>query len=586
MGCGGRWHPFLLTANLSDTLFVDSAAGNDANDGSMGNPVQTLAAFYDDIASGNKLIVIADGSEFAEEFPTRNTSTGALRNVGGITIRKQGAGANPVIDGADTVTSWSKTAGSTNVYDASVSLDWTDATSRSMVFEDGVLLKRVASTTACDAEAGTFHIANDGTMSSSPLAVYVHATDSGNPASNGSLYEVTTRQYGVEFAAGMTGCSTYGLTVKRTGGNNGPITLPLASRIEDCRAEYGGKHNSFIRSGAWKDIVAVDCDPPTASEPTNAMLVFFSNDGEHEATVDGVIAWARNLENANRSPAGIIGAFAHANAGRYQHRFTISNYTLRWLNSAIGGDTHHVSLNNVSMRHVAAICGANAADETLDLYDFQWQVIDSAVLREVTQFSPVTTMRNGFIYAADNTNIEIFRLGGGSQDVTFENVTVAVGPYDVSNNNGRPIFANTPSGGSLTVRKCVFFGRPQFTQQLMISDTTTYVGDYNIFCAREMQDLSQGDDFKSRKGSTFYTTLASWQAATGQDANSVYLTQTQAASFWLNDPSTGDWRINPSAEVTAGDGSTYVGTFPDGTPLTDAGAQSQVETAWRNVSVD
>lgn len=71
-----------------------------------------------------------------------------------------------------------------------------------------------------------------------------------------------------------------------------------------------------------------------------------------------------------------------------------------------------------------------------------------------------------------------------------------------------------------------------------------------------------------------YTRLADWQAATGHDAHSVWLTDAQAAAFFLGDPREGDARINPAAEVTAADGTVYVGTFPDGTPITEAGPQA------------
>ena len=91
--------------------------------------------------------------------------------------------------------------------------------------------------------------------------------------------------------------------------------------------------------------------------------------------------------------------------------------------------------------------------------------------------------------------------------------------------------------------------------------------------------------------------MTTFQAASGQDANRVFLKHADQVSgngiaFWLGvssganaGPADGDWRINPSARVYSGSGTQLSGVFADGTtPITAAGPQEYYNFNTRSVT--
>lgn len=102
----------------------------------------------------------------------------------------------------------------------------------------------------------------------------------------------------------------------------------------------------------------------------------------------------------------------------------------------------------------------------------------------------------------------------------------------------------------------------------------TYVGDHNVWYYPGARELR----IRDVASATNYETLAAWQSASGQDANSVWLTDTQAANWWVGDPVTGDFRIHPVATATTATG-VVVTSFPDGTPFSAVGPRCP-RTTW------
>jgi hypothetical protein len=121
--------------------------------------------------------------------------------------------------------------------------------------------------------------------------------------------------------------------------------------------------------------------------------------------------------------------------------------------------------------------------------------------------------------------------------------------------------------------------------QLSVGNGVPYAGDYNVFTRWRHPDGSAAGAMNGWFGNASRLTLAAWQAATGQDVHSVTLKASDQVSgganaFYLGTalatggPEVGDFRINPNARVYGGDLTEYIGTFPDGTPITDAGPQT------------
>lgn len=187
---------------------------------------------------------------------------------------------------------------------------------------------------------------------------------------------------------------------------------------------------------------------------------------------------------------------------------------------------------------------------------------------------------------ADNFN-EIFRPNGAYK-ATFDHVAMFC---DTSLSSGHYTlwFANGDSNQDVELDHCIVFNGHS---QMRLASGGSYVGDYNVFIAGVPGDTNQVIFLHYSAG--WCVTLAAWQAATSQDANSVWLARADQVrgngyAFWLgvandeNDgPADGDWRINPDCRVYGGDDTPYIGTFADGTtPITEAGPQTHWDWAAR-----
>jgi hypothetical protein len=244
MGTYGKLSAAMATVTMAGRRrlfdwYVDSAGGNDLNDGkSPSTAFQTIAALTAAGISAGDRIGLARGSSWREQL------TIAVNHV---QVRAYGTGSKPLFDCADIISAgWSKTGGATNVYQVTLSTDYSAAEPCfTSVWEDGVRLPIVASAAACDAAPGSYYCANHNTTT--PV-IYVHATDSGDPASNGKVYEMPTRVSGVY---GWAVINTYleGVACKRNLSEGGSIKMGKYANIVNCEANEGNKHNMFIRGG-------------------------------------------------------------------------------------------------------------------------------------------------------------------------------------------------------------------------------------------------------------------------------------------------------------------------------------------------
>ena len=199
-----------------------ASAGSDASDG-MSGPWQTLSKVASSSFSAGDTIYLNRGDVWRESlvFP----SSGSAGSV--ITIKPYGSGADPIICAADIATGWSKTGGLTITYEISRTLP---ANCTAMLWQDGVRLTSRANTALVDANPGSFYHDTTGNV------LYVSASDSGNPESNGKTYEMPARTFcfkdngksyirveDVEFSKAYAVDATYG------------------------NVEISGKHNYFLR---------------------------------------------------------------------------------------------------------------------------------------------------------------------------------------------------------------------------------------------------------------------------------------------------------------------------------------------------
>ena len=543
-----------VASGLAYTLYVDSVAGDDLNDGSAaGAPVQTLARAVE-LAGDNSIIGLKRGGVWRESLDLSTLTAPTVALYGS-------SGDAPEITGADVVDTWTAVGGTTNVWTADVAHD-SSGTSRFRVFEDGVQLLRVADQATCDATPGSFVkvLASAGT----PATIKIHTTNSDNPNSNGSTYEVTVRQSGI---IGPHNTTLIGVTTGRVLSNNGSIDLVNTTNgtLNRTLAIWGSKHNLGMGSGLAVDCIAVFADATIAEELSNSQFVAFLDDGTDETAIlrrCGVIG-----------PAPGVDLLSHGNPN------PLASVTLEqfW------------AINTLNFTGAASEIRGNYYKEVLG-FPLQGGTVNKSIMRQMANgavTSPGTyadsTITDCCILVeqrgASNFN-EVFRCNQVNA-VVFENCAFYCNT-SLSTGNYTSWFANGNSDMDLTFnRNVVFFG----ALLMQLASGATYVGDYNVWIKGQPGAAEQVTMLHYSVGSC--VTLAQWQTATGQDANSVWLSVTDQSrgdpnAFWLgvandeNDgPADGDWRINPNAKVYGGDDAPYTGTFADGTTaITDAGAQN------------
>ncbi|MEF8708235.1 MAG: hypothetical protein V5B38_04860 [Candidatus Accumulibacter propinquus] len=288
-------------------FFVDSASGNNSNDGlSAAQAKQTLSTIT---LTPNLKIGLARGSVWKEQIGS------AATNVDGVVIGAYGTGQMPVIDCSEVSTGWSKTAGKTNVYEAVLTIASGSTGQFLRLYEDGAPLKWVSSTTLCDAAPGTIYCAT--ATSATTVTVYVHATGSGDPASNGKLYEHTERLFGICAGVSSVGWEISDIRCKRNLHADGSIVAYNNTIMRRCIAQDGGKHSLFIgRDGLAEDCIAYGTEYPERTSAT--LFVAYSTSGTGaKATFRRCIAICDKAigEAARIAVKGITGLYAHASGG-------------------------------------------------------------------------------------------------------------------------------------------------------------------------------------------------------------------------------------------------------------------------------
>lgn len=238
-GGASRW-----TAHKPDTVWADSANGDDSNDGlTASTPVQTLAqaqAVLD--AQGFTSLALARGSTWTEQLGLWSGEGTALPD--GCTVEAYGTGADPIIDATDEITGvW--TSQGNGRYSKSVTLDHAlpaNDQHELFVIEDGEPLQVVADNTAVEATAGTLaHVTTDG---SATYTLHIQASDSGDPGSNGKTYRVASRMTCVRVTGGGT---VRGLDLRGACHKDGSLVCGGSDEytVTDCTFRWGWNHMSL-----------------------------------------------------------------------------------------------------------------------------------------------------------------------------------------------------------------------------------------------------------------------------------------------------------------------------------------------------
>lgn len=286
--------------------FVDAVAGNDANDGrSERTPFATLARLRQSPLETGDLIYLARGSLWREELTDLPI---------GVEVTAYGThSAKPIIDGSDVAenASFRKTAGLAHVYEIAWTHDFGPDNGKTAhrVWENDFRLRRVQDLSACDAIPGSFYA--EPPTEGGPDTIYVHASDSSDPSTNGFEYELTRRRWAVQLYEHTRHASVRSLHTRRNAHADG--SLVVDGRVSDCLAEDGRVHNVFIR-GTAEDTVAWKIEPPPHFGGATMFVSFEGNRDVDRVTYRRCTAIA---DGPALGPTG--GTNAHLTLGFYGH---------------------------------------------------------------------------------------------------------------------------------------------------------------------------------------------------------------------------------------------------------------------------
>ncbi len=563
--------------SIAGNYYANSAYGSDANIGTEEAPFATLAYTLSKMQSGKVADLEGSWREALEPVLANLTFV----NNDGLAI----------IDGADVATGWTAHASAANVWEKT---NWTHnsasgAIARLTIYEDGMLLKRVADVAACSATAGTFVDIkeSDGLT----LTLRIHPTGNGNPNSNGKVYEATKRKYA--FAAIGNNLVVSGIYAKRAIDNNGAFAVTgFNSDVSRVLSEYGTKHNILIFTGKVKSSIAFNSDPPTAYQGSNTSYVAFlptGASGPYEFAECGAV----QSEIIGTAFNGQVAFFAHA--ATVGPLFTSGTLRQCWgVGAVYGGHS-----GGAAGLQVEEGCYWNAQSMIArnDKYTVRYTLgfIPTTIAGVATPTNTLgeQTFIDSCYYFGPriNTSAPVFQMNGRDSDNDMAAIldhSVFVMGYSVS--YGAHMFATgTANGGTVTSNYAIIAGSTGYA--LWIGNGIGYVGNNNIFWTKNQYHTEVKTYFQYH--GVEYDTLAAWQTATGQDANSCYVKFSDQAAgnvnalflAWKNapggtdintiGPGAGDFRINPTARVYSGADVAYIGTFPNGAAITLAGAQNK-----------
>lgn len=561
---------FVATGEIIQIWYVDSRYGNDSNTGqSPAQAWKTLSKLKNIVSSGD-FIYLAKGSEWHESFSF-------FPELDSVRISNYGAGALPIIDGSELVSTWTKTTGRTNIYEYSTIIEDEGDAADIPVYEGENTLFRATNLDQLDTIPGSyFYIANTTT----DIDFYIHTSNSDNPNSNGLAYYVTVRQP----IALHNANNVFGVHCRRGLDNDGPIATYRQGALENIIAQDGHKHNVFNGGGHIRNVVALDARMQGAGGTT-----FFVSYENIPNDLNAIYYNCHAVNSRSNEEIDDIGFYAHGTTNNNKWRkLEFYNCTAYRVQSPVNPLTDTLIVENCSFQDVKVFNFTNSNLDTIGKYQYISNNQIKITGEEIGE-PPQRGMLFGNAFFSDSqTPSQLFRYQ--SQDtIEFRNNTFVM-------DNRAIMFENGGTGGGRCVMyNNVFFGRPQFGAHID-ADTLTYEGDYNVFYAKDRLDGSGSNQIQLTYNGISSTTLADWISRTGNDQNSVWLTESQAHNFFLGDPSNGDFRINPMAEVTwvdpgpdtnynTGDDivKTSIGTFPDGTPITESGVLPNFPQAWKQI---
>lgn len=528
--------------------YVDSVNGDDANDGlSQNTALKSISA----------LPVINDGDRIGLAKDSVFYETLLIDNAPNIVISSYGIGDNPVIDGSSEITTPTLSSGdvwqTTNTY--------VGTAGRIVIFEDGIAMMPVANETECEALAGSYVAVAGDSMAGGEYTVKFHPSDSGNPTSNGKLYITNLREC-IKSTEVSINTKFKDIEARYGFGESTMMQLGKNGLIENCKARWGNKHNVRIAANSvCRNTITYGSEIQGEYGRTATYFVSYTsvaNEGDYFSFIDCVAI--NNLEKTGKEKGiRITGFLAHAGT----NDFTTENITRCYTKDigtpvAMSGGTTNIEdcffegMVDMFLRTTTDVANIS------NTYFICAKTVDSAISTGICNFENsviVAALYSQTIGKLVFDNCVLFNLFPSDADYTAKTFIHEVNMSEISTYN--------------TVLMNYVYG--------ICTVSGNYEGDYNVF-----HTVTGGIEIRNKLDGVQKTTLADWQSATGQDSNSVYVTDSQAATFFTISPETGDTIVNPNCEVTWADGTVHTNQFADGTLITDKVTNKQFSSRRSN----
>lgn len=524
-----------IDQNSIPHYFCDSVSGSDSNDGlTDATPKQTVSAVVA-LATDSCVFEFARGSYFREQLTVPFDNS---------VVKVYGTGERPIFDCADVVNTFTKTGGQTNVWQFTYDNELGGAVkSKISLWFDQTRMIRTDSLTECDSTLGSFYavISETGTDT-----VYFHNTTSTDPNSDGFVYDVSVRQYGVNANTNTPNTEVYSIYTKRNGHNDG--SLIGGKYLYDCYAYDGTVHN------IWVDGIAEYCTAEMIEMGSSTMFISYAGGVE-----DKTYRYT-NCHAINDTRLGYGWGYNTQGRGFFCHT------------SGGGVEIAHILFEGCSVKGIASGFAIN--DTNIGV---AYDCIAENCIGYYGAFTHVITSK-GYPNRFDGSNeFATNRILSGEKDYdnqfikgsAFSTNANASGGLiyepkatdyllegtDFVNEDGRTnhvFYINNDTEQTLTLSKNIISGsKGKFIWTRSVANVTIY-SDLNSFgiadnCSGAILDVS-------------YSNLTEWQALDSQDLNSI-----TGDPLYTGDPLKGDFSIDPSSPAnTIGAGSTnYVVTAQD-----------------------
>lgn len=481
----------MIFVTQKKSVYVDSVAGSDANDGlTATTPKATCAAGMTVLASsGRKTIRLKRGSFFREQ----------INLPAGKRLKNYGSGARPILDPRENITGEWSLYGAAYTYTQTVN-HALSSPSVHRVWEDGVRLKRVANVATVETTPGSFYAA---TPSGTTGVLYIHPNGDGDPNSNGKTYSYSYRMYGVDMG---DGCLVDGITTGWNGGNDGSIrALARNCVIRNCDALDGAKHHVLIAEGLCENVNAYDAEPIPGIGQAIAFVMY------NNFTTKSVGCTFRgcSVDYVTYTVNSAIGFYGHGGVG--VDRVLFEDCIVK--NSEIAFGQADVPITILS-RCVSIDCNifAKAERAGATFYGYRCRCLSgpnnkSGRLFEASTVAAYAYLRHceGSLYNSSGVNI---LTDTSFADIRYCQFTPASG----ATYSGLTITKNGPNKMFNSIMWSP--GKAFYSK----SDTLQFSGDHNLYYANANPT---GEYYDVAVGGTTPWKWSQWKTNTGQDQNSV-----------------------------------------------------------------